>query len=82
MRLKEFLVMKKISVIAVLFLFIAVNLPAQKRSEIIWDKYGVPHVYADNEEDMYYAFGWAQMHNHADLLLRLYGQARGRGAEY
>ena len=31
---------------------------------------------------MYYAFGWAQMHNHANLLLQLYGLARGRGAEY
>ena len=82
MNFKDFLVMKKISVVTVFFLFIAVDLPAQKGSEIIWDKYGVPHIYANNEEDMYYAFGWAQMHNHADLLLRLYGQARGRGAEY
>jgi acyl-homoserine-lactone acylase len=26
--------------------------------------------------------GWAQMHSHGNLLLRLYGQARGRAAEY
>jgi acyl-homoserine-lactone acylase len=31
---------------------------------------------------MYYAFGWAQMNNHANLLLQIYGQARGRAAEY
>ena len=55
---------------------------AQKRTEIIWDKYGVPHIYARNIEEMYYAYGWSQMHNHADLLLQLYGQARGRAAEY
>jgi len=55
---------------------------AQKKTEILWDTYGVPHVYARNTEAMYYAFGWAQMHNHANLLLKLYGQARGRGAEY
>jgi acyl-homoserine-lactone acylase len=54
----------------------------QKKNEILWDTYGVPHIYARNIEEMYYAFGWAQMHNHADLLLRLYGQARGRAAEY
>jgi acyl-homoserine-lactone acylase len=29
-----------------------------------------------------YAFGWAQARNHGDLLLRMYGQARGRAAEY
>jgi acyl-homoserine-lactone acylase len=31
---------------------------------------------------MYYEFGWAQMHNHANLVLRLYGQARGQAAAY
>jgi acyl-homoserine-lactone acylase len=28
------------------------------------------------------AFGWAQMQSHGNLILRLYGQARGRAAEY
>ncbi len=55
---------------------------AQKTTEILWDTYGVPHVYGRSEAEMYYAFGWAQMHNHANLMLRLYGQARGRAAEY
>ncbi len=31
---------------------------------------------------MYYAFGWAQMNSHADLILKLYAQARGRASEY
>lgn len=52
------------------------------KNEILWDTYGVPHIYASNATKMYYAFGWAQMHNHANLILRLYGQARGRSAEY
>jgi acyl-homoserine-lactone acylase len=51
-------------------------------TEILWDTYGVPHVFARDERSMFYAFGWAQMQSHADLLLRLYGQARGRAAEY
>lgn len=51
-------------------------------TEIVWDTYGVPHIYAQNAEDMYYAYGWAQMHNHADLILKLYAQSRGRAAEY
>ena len=51
-------------------------------TEILWDTFGVPHVYGPNLENALYAFGWAQMESHGDLILRLYGQARGRGAEY
>ena len=50
--------------------------------EILWDTAGVPHVYGETVDAMYYGFGYAQMENHANLLLRLYGQARGRAAEY
>ncbi len=50
--------------------------------EILWDSWGVPHIYSANNEGLFYAFGWAQAHNHGDLILRLYGQARGRAAEY
>lgn len=52
------------------------------QTEILWDNWGVPHIYAPTETDLYYAFGWAQMHNHGNLIASLYGQARGRGAEY
>jgi acyl-homoserine-lactone acylase len=73
---------RKIAALIIILLFTSFNLKAQKNAEIIWDNYGVPHVYANNEADMYYAFGWAQMHNHANLLLKLYAQARGSAAEY
>ena len=49
---------------------------------IIRDDWGVPHIFATDMEEMHYAFGWAQMQNHGNLILRLYGQARGRSAEY
>ena len=52
------------------------------KTEILWDRYGVPHIFADSLEQMFYAHGWAQMQNQADLLLRLYGESRGRAAEY
>lgn len=52
------------------------------KSEILWDNYGVPHIYGNTTEEMYYGFGWSQMHSHANLILQLYGQARGRAAEY
>src|SRR3984957_16075184 len=51
-------------------------------SEILWDRYGVAHVYAKSVTDLFYSFGWAQAHSHGDTLARLYAQARGRAAEY
>ena len=52
-----------------------------KDPEIVWDNWGVPHIVATKNNDAFYAFGWAQMRSHADLLLKLYAVARGRGAE-
>lgn len=54
----------------------------QQSTEILWDTYGVPHIFAKDASSLSRAFGWAQMQSHGDLLLRLYGQARGRAAEY
>src|SRR5688500_7809564 len=50
-------------------------------AEILWDRYGVPHIFAGDRNGAARALGWAQMRNHGDLLLRLYAQGRGRGAE-
>ena len=52
------------------------------RAELLWDSYGVPHIFARDLEAAMYAFGWSQMRAHRDLLLRMYGQSRGRSAEY
>ncbi|WP_232618361.1 penicillin acylase family protein, partial [Xanthomonas arboricola] len=54
----------------------------QDSGEILWDRYGVPHIYARTEAGTFYGFGWAQTHSHGNLLLHLYGEARGRAAEY
>lgn len=51
-------------------------------TEILWDEWGVPHIYSDNNTDLMYAFGWAQMHNHANLILELMAGSRGQGAEF
>jgi acyl-homoserine-lactone acylase len=58
------------------------NLLSKNNTEIFWDNYGVPHVYGVDNQEAFKAFGWAQMHSHGNLILRLYGQARGRAAEY
>jgi acyl-homoserine lactone acylase PvdQ len=55
---------------------------AAGNAEILWDHYGIPHIFATDRESMFHAHGWAQMQNQANLLLRLYGESRGRAAEY
>jgi acyl-homoserine-lactone acylase len=50
--------------------------------EIVWDSYGIPHIFAKNTEGLFYGFGYAQAEAHADLLLRLYGESRARASEY
>ncbi|HXC58208.1 MAG TPA: penicillin acylase family protein [Steroidobacteraceae bacterium] len=55
---------------------------APTANEILWDRYGVPHIYATSTAAVFYGYGWAQAQSHADRILRLYGEARGRGAEY
>lgn len=56
--------------------------PPSGKSEILWDKWGVPHIYGETADAASYAYGWAQMKGHADILLELFGTSRGRAAEY
>ena len=51
-------------------------------TQIVWDTWGVPHITANNIEELFFAQGWAQMHNHANLIIDLYGSSRGNGSEY
>ena len=53
-----------------------------KGSEILWDKYGIPHIFGKTVTDMFYCFGYAETAAHGDLLLHVIGGSRGRGAEY
>jgi acyl-homoserine-lactone acylase len=54
----------------------------QKGTEILWDRYGVPHIFAKSVPDMFFSLGYAQAEAHGDLLLRAMGVSRGRAAEY
>ncbi|HSR67381.1 MAG TPA: acylase [Acidobacteriota bacterium] len=78
--------MKRLSILLICLssLFAATCAPRQQpaSAEILWDSYGIPHVFAETNRGMFRAFGWAQMHSHGDLILRLYGESRGRAAEY
>ena len=76
--------MRKYIRVALLFCLSAILCLAgvpSKGTEILWDRYGIPHIFANDHASLFYAYGYAQMEGHAELLLRLYAQARGRGAE-
>ena len=77
--------MKKLFLPAVLLVIFIACSPATEQSEsdtIHWDSWGVPHILAGTDAGFFFADGWAQMHAHANTLLRLYGSSRGRAAEY
>ncbi len=63
-------------------LLCALPLLAQPKVEILWDHYGVAHVYAKNVEGLFFGYGYASMQSHGNLILKLYGESRGRAAEY
>jgi acyl-homoserine-lactone acylase len=42
----------------------------------------VAHVYVKTTEYLFHFYGWAQAQRHGYLLLHLYGESRGRAAEY
>ncbi len=67
-----------------LIVLLSITIPSlkQQKTEILWDTYGIPHIYAKDNSDLFKAFGWAQAQSHGNLILQLYGQARGKAAEY
>lgn len=58
------------------------DVPDFSETKIQWDKWGVPHIYARNNDELFYSFGYAQATSHLNTLLKLYGNSRGRAAEY
>ncbi len=47
--------------LAIVLLVGQTNLLSKSNSEILWDNYGVPHVYGVDDLEAFQAFGWAQM---------------------
>lgn len=71
-----------LAVLAASILFLNCNTQENTETTLTWDTWGVPHIEANSLEELFYAQGYAQMHNHANLILELYGTSRGKGAEY
>lgn len=49
-----------------------------QQAKIDWDEWGAPHITASNQKDLFFAKGWAEMQEHANLVLRVYANARVR----
>ena len=47
-------------------------------TEILWDKWGIPHLFAERTEDIFYALAWSQMSIHSELIIKLYAQSSGK----
>lgn len=79
MRLSKFKGLASVSIITCLTL---IESAQAQQTEVLWDNAGVPHIIAESDTAAMYAFGWSQMQAHGNMILELYGHARGRAAEY
>ncbi len=74
--------LKKYLLLAYLILHLSLYAETSNESKVIWDEWNVPHIIAENDSVMFYLLGKVQMKLHGNLLLKKYGEARGKGAEY
>ncbi len=51
-------------------------------AEILWDHFGIPHIYGPDLLTVVRGLGYAEMENHAETILMNVASARGRSAEY
>jgi acyl-homoserine-lactone acylase len=51
-------------------------------AEILWDTFGIPHIYGPDLLTVVRGLGYAEMENHAETILMNAASARGRSAEY
>jgi acyl-homoserine-lactone acylase len=51
-------------------------------AEILWDQFGIPHIYGPDLLTVVRGLGYAEMENHAETILMNVASARGRAAEY
>ncbi len=51
-------------------------------AEILWDQFGIPHIYGPDLLTVVRGLGYAEMENHAETILLNVASARGRSAEY
>ena len=60
----------------------AATATATAGTEILWDTFGIPHIFAPDHTSLFFAYGFAQMEGHSELLIQQYAISRGCGAEF
>ncbi len=53
----------------------------EKQVEVLFDEYGIPHIYAQNEKDAYYALGYIQAQERLFQMVLYRRLVQGRAAE-
>lgn len=51
-------------------------------AEVLWDIWGVPHIFSDTENGLCFGFGYAHARDHGNLLMQMASIAAGRAAEF
>jgi len=51
-------------------------------AEVLWDTWGVPHIFSDTETGLCFGFGYAHARDHGNLLMEMAAIAAGRSAEF
>jgi acyl-homoserine-lactone acylase len=52
------------------------------QAEILWDQFGIPHIYGPDLLTVVRGLGYAEMENHAETILMNVAAARGQSAQY
>jgi acyl-homoserine-lactone acylase len=68
--------------VALLSLLAAGPASAGSPGQILWDTFGIPHIYGPDLQTVVRGYGYAQMENQAETILTNMAAARGRSAEY
>ncbi|MEL4894820.1 acylase [Crocosphaera sp. Alani8] len=79
--MKKFIAILLTTILGISLIFTIPGL-SRNTTEILWDTWGIPHIYAQDNTKLFKAFGWSQTKSHGNLLLKLYAEARGKAAEY
>jgi acyl-homoserine-lactone acylase len=79
---KKMYIQRQVLILSLLLtLFILLTCSKTNQTTIYRDTWGVPHIYANSEFDMAFAFGYAQAEDRLEQLLKFYRYAEGTMAE-
>jgi len=82
MNRKKYIFLKQILILSFLLTtFFLLTCSKTKQATIYRDTWGIPHIYANSETDLAFAFGYAQAEDRLGQLLKFYRYAEGTMAE-